>query len=401
MPTRTTLSTILDNMNRWQAVEDVEEQYKVRDLDFAIKKIRRETVFPWALKQSTLRVFRNVFFYPVESDHDELAFFDNNSKTWANKPRTRTTSIKEFLENPMVGRNDLSEIWDEGDRMIGLRYLGPNTTEKLLNNAETASDFSVADDATAVEKDSVVFKEGSASMRITIVNSAGVATITNTFTSFSDSLYKRKYHFRLIYLDAVPTSIELRLRSSAGNYLSTVVTTQFSGQAFKADAWNLVAHDLNIASETGTFNSSTISSEQIILNGAATGTYFVDTSYIRGWELLDYWFYGQNSIATVGETKANQEFFFNSSGVYSTDSQFVGDDEWVDWVMFEALTITLSDEENERVLDDIERNRSAARQAFFDNYPNLKPKIITSKYNFVTDHMNSYYGPIVREISNR
>ena len=278
-------------MQRFQFAATVEEQYLVRDLDEALRRRRRKHLFPWTLQKGSLRVFDEVFEYPTASDHDEIAYLDRAKKVnYSNSARFRYTSLQQFYEDA-DNRNQLAEIWDAGTKFIGVKYKDITRGSKLLNNAEDADDFSVSDDATAVAKDTVVKKLNNASMKITIVSNSGTATIKNTFTAFSDSNYKRKYHFKWIYLDSAPTSLKLRLQTDDTNYLeSASITTQFSGQSFKADQWNLVAMDLNTATETGTFDSTSIASEKIILTGAGSGTYYIDQSHLRGWEDMDYWY---------------------------------------------------------------------------------------------------------------
>lgn len=390
MPNLTLLSTILSRMNRKQSINKVEEQYKVRDIDEAIRTIRRTTQLPWTLKKSTLRVFDGVLEYPVEADHDEIAFFDNDSKTWANKPRTRYTSVQEFYEDPN-NRNDLAEIFDNGTRYLGLRYKGANgSSSSLLNSAETLSEWSGAGDVGTLAKDSVFFKEGSASIRVPITLAASTATIRNTVTNFSDSNYRKRYQFKLIYLAALPTTISLRLETDSANYLATNITTQFSGAPLKANAWNLIAQDLNTATETGTFNSASIASEAVVMTGAATGIYYIDASYLRTWSLLDYYYYSKYLVALTGSTTANQEYFYNSNEIYSTDSALIGDSEWVDVVQYEAELSTLSDEENEAVYRKVETKRNNAWEELYKIYPSMRPVITTTRYNYETDYTARY-----------
>jgi len=388
MSQRTTLADILSRMDRWDSIVGEEEQFKVRDLDSAIRKLRRRTVMAWMIQKSTLRVFKDVLEYPLASDHDELAFLDNSNKEkFASKPRFRFTTMKEFYEDPDY-RNDLAEIWDNNERVLGVRYNPNNVSSVRLNNAETVGDWTLSGDAGTKALDSVIFKEGNGSIKVPITLSASTATVKNDLTSDqTDANYKQKYHFKWVYLDAVPTSISLRYHVSASVYLETTgITTQFAGQSLKADQWNLVAHDLNAATATGSLGATpTFTYEEIDLIGAATGTYFVDASYVRQWELLDYYYYSKFMIATVGETTGDQEYFFNSSGVYSTDSQLVGDSEWADAIMFEALLETAINTENGILINQFKGDRDNAMKELGLKYPNLVPIAVTKKWRFDTN----------------
>lgn len=382
-------------MDTYQTVSTIEELFKVRFLDDALRAFKRKIQAPWTLQKSSLRVFHDVLEYPVESGHDELAFFDNNKKQWSSKPNTRYTSIREFYEDPN-NRNDLAEIWDGGTRFIGLRYEGDGQGSTLLNAAETASDWSVSGDATAVTKDSVFYKDGNASIRVSVTNNVNTATISASNTSISDSNYLRKYFFIWVYFAGVPTSVTLRFGNDATNYLYKSVTTQFSGQAFKAGQWNLLAMDLNAASTQGSISSSAFDYQAIILTGTTTGNYYIDASYLREWELLDYWYYSKYYVAPDAGTTATQEYFYGSDETYSTDDNLVGDSEWVDVIMYDALTLAFADKENSKVYSVIKERREDAWNDFFDIYPSLRPIITTSKYNFETDYTQNYGSQVIR-----
>ena len=376
-------------MRRYQNANTVEEQDLVRDLDSGIRLIRLRTQLPWTLKKTSLKVFQDVLEYPVASDHDDMAYIDNDKKYYGQRARFFYTSLQQFYEDVANDRNQLAEIWDNNTQYIGCRYTPPNAVSVLVNNAETVADFSVSGDATAVVLDQVTYKEGNGSMKVTITASANTATVTNSSTSRNDDeTYKKKYYFRWIYLDTVPTSVTLRYGSSATAYFaSAALTTQFSGQAMKADEWNLFAFDLNGATQTGTVDDTAFDYEAVVFASAGTGTYYIDASYVKTWDLLDYWYYSLYHVATVSSTPPNQEYFFNSSEVYSTDSKLTGPSEWADVIMYQALLLTYIDEENKEVRDEIKQLRDVAWSALFAQYPSHKPTIITLRHRFETEYL--------------
>lgn len=379
----TTLDILLEEMNRNKDIDNLETQYKVKAIDGAIRALRRASVFPWQIKKGSLKVFNGVKEYPVASDHDELLYIDKVSlESYNDTARFHNTSLQQFYEDVMSNRNLMAEIWDAGTPMLGIDYKDLGLSSVLLDNAETAGNYSVSGDATSVSADTVNYKEGNGSMRVVVTSSTTIATIVCTFTTAqNDSLYKNKYHFRLIYLDAAPTSIEMRLRTSAGNYISTVVTTQFSGQAFKADSWNLIAHNLNEATETGTFNSASIAGDEIVLNGAATGIYYLDTANLREWKLFDYWYYSRNLIIASGSSSPDQEKFYRSS-TWNTADTLIGDQEWIDVLLYEALETLMADIENVKLFSYVMRKKKEAWDAFDAKYPNMVPVITTNRYRF-------------------
>ena len=380
---KTLLSTIISRMDRWQDIANIEEQYKVRDLDTSLREQRREMQPPWALKKGSLRIFSDVLEYPVASDHGELGYLESqNIENYSNSLRFFSTSQKQFQQMVVSTRNLFAEIWDNGTKMLGINYKEDDLGSKRLSTAEVVDDYTVSEDAISVDKDTVVFKKGNASMRVSIVNTTDMAIITNTFTSFLDSKYKSKYHFRYIFLPSIPTSIEMQLRTDDSNYLTTSVTEQFSGAALKAGQWNLIAHDLNTATEVGVFDSNTIASESLILTGAATGEYYVDDSSLKEWKLLDYLYYSTFNIATDGSDVPDQKYFFDELQEYASDSSLVGDDEWIDVIMYNALLISINEEKNNEVFKLIIGKRDMAWDKFSEKYPDMVPVITTMRYRF-------------------
>jgi len=382
----TLVSTILNRMNRFKDINSEEEQFKIRDLDSSLRESRRTIKYPWTLQQGSLKVFQDVLIYPVPSDYDDIGYLDTDKDvSYRNRARFKFTSLREFFENP-DNRNDLSEIHDSGTAMLGVRYDDNNGGSIQLDGGEDVSKYTATGDASDPVKDTVTFKKGSASIKITITNSSGVASVKDLFTqSISDTNYKQKFHFKWIFLASTPTNIEMRFQTDDNNYLTTTVTTQFSGQAFKANQWNLIAHNLDEATETGTFDSTSIVSEKMVLTGASTGTYYFDESNLRQWTLMDFWYYSKFNVKTVSASVADQEFIMNTSEVYSTDSSIIGDLEWIDVVMYDAMLLTLNNSENDKIWTKILRRRDLAWDALMDKYPDLTPLQIETKYRFRTD----------------
>ena len=376
-------------MDRFQTVAPVEEQYKVQDLDSAIKYYRREFQFPQTLQKGSLRVFADQLEYPVPTDFDEFAFLNNKEKNWVRKPRPRFTSLAEFYEDPNY-QNDAAEIWDGNDRFLALRYRLNRGSSQLISSAEDASLYTGSGDAGTPVIDNVFFDDGAGSIRYPVTLSSNTATFSFSFTSISDSLYKQKYAFYKVYFPTVPTSVVLRYGNDSSNYLSATVTTQFSGQSFKAGQWNILAFDLNTATTTGTITTTAFDYGAIIPTGVTTGNYYVDASYLKSWELLTFWYYSKFTVALTGSTPANQEYFINSSGVYATDSSFVGDSEWTEVIKYKALMFTLADRKDKELKADITADLERAERTLFRLYPSMRPSITTSKYNFETDFNRAY-----------
>jgi hypothetical protein len=211
----------------------------------------------------------------------------------------------------------------------------------------------------------------------------------------NDSKYKDKYLFRWIYLDAVPTSIEMRLQTDDSNYISASVIAQFSGQSFKADSWNLIAIDLNTATATGTFNSASIASDKTILTGAATGIYYLDSAYLRQWKQFDYWYYSKYLVIASGSSSPDQEKFYRNSD-WNTADALIGDEEWIDVILYEAMEAIVAEKENATLFSYIMKKKTEAWNDFYDKYPNMVPAITENYYRFENNPQTNDYPNYIK-----
>jgi len=379
----TLLSTLIARMQRWRTILPEEEQYLVYDLDEAIRGIARKYNFPWLLKKSTIRVFKDVLEYPMAADHNVLAIIEGQEDNYDSKPHPYYTSIKQFYDDP---NNDsqIAEIWDSGSKYLGIRNKKINTSSTRLDTGEVDSGYTLAGDAVSKTLDTVVFKNGNGSMRILITNSTNTATISRTFTATGDSNYKRKYYFRWIYLAAVPTSITLRFGTDSSNYLYTACTTQFSGQPFKAGDWNLIGIDLDTATVSGTINSNSFTYEAIVLAGAASGNYYLDDSSLKAWKLMDYWYYSDYIVVASGGTAATKKYFLSTAMSYDTSDSLLGQEEFADVVMYEAMITSIVDRENSKIFPVLDRKRQEALNSLQEAYPDMQPLIMEYRYRYAS-----------------
>ena len=383
------LSTLLNRMDRNTTVSNVEEQYKVRDLDESIRALRRKMPFPWNLKKASIKVFDGVFIYAPEADHDGLAFYDDTNKTYSEKPDFQFTSIEQFMEDP-TQENVLADIYESGAQLLGIRLKDIELGSSILNNAETLADWTVSGDASNASLDSVNFKEGNACIEFDVTLNTGLSTIVNTTDLASDSEYKRKHVFKWIEMPGIPTGIEYRVETDASNYISKDVTEQFSGQAFKANEYNLLSFDMSDADETGTFDPANITQERLVLTNAPTGTYRVDSSYFRAWKKLDHWYFSKNSVAQLTDDAATQQYFYDDNETYELDSSIVADENWIDVIMFDAMLTSLGDEENEKAYAVVSGKRGAAWSDFLASFPSMEKVITTDYYLFENDYRRPY-----------
>lgn len=398
----TTLSTIINRMNRYQSLAAMSEVYKVQDVDEAIRAVKRKHRLPFIAKLGSLRVFPNVLLYPIPEDYDYLLYIDTDDDTvpYGERMRPRYTSLQQFYED-LDYRNVTAEIWDTNTKMIGVRDKnvppGFLSAQQLLDNASSISNYTASLDASGLFLDTVNFVDSAntqSSIRFTNVNTTDEALVEWTFAegSFTDANYQRKYFFVYVFLTGVPASIQLRFGVDNSNYLHATVTNQFSSQAFKANAWNLLAFDLNGASAVGTINTSSVFNYGAVkLNEAPSGIYNIDTSYTRGWTLLDLWYYSRYIVQTEGASSPDREAFIGSDGLYSLDDSLIGDEEWADVVTYEAMLRGFGDKENETMYTKVEGFRDDALTQMMSNYPDAHPLQTTQGYRFRTDYADDYW----------
>lgn len=385
----TPLLSLLNRMNRYTKIYTIADQFKVRDIDEAIRTVRRTTQLPWTIKKSVIRIFDGVTEYPLASDHDELAYLDTpKSEVFANSANFYYTSLQQFYEN-RIDRNTLAEIWNGGTRTLGIRYQSLNTTGGfLLNTNKNLSNYTASGDASNLAIDYVNFLENNESISFDVTQSTNVATIEASFDATQQTSYKRGYVFFNLFLGGTtaPTSIDLRFGNDSSNHLHKVATTQFSGQPLQVNSWNLLAFDLNDATLVGTINENAFSYYAVSMNSAPTGVYFLDNTYFRQWSLMDYWYYSKYSIISTGSSVIDKEYFIDdTTNSFDQNDALVGDSEFADVVGFDAILTGVVDEEDEKIYEPLKIKRDEAWNKLLENHPSMKPLISTNKYLFDTD----------------
>lgn len=383
----TTLADLLSRLSQYQEVnKKISQTRQVYFIDDAIRMSERKIDPPWLLKKASMRVFEDVITYPLPTDYYQIAYMDkqpnNPFLTFDRRARFRFTSLSEFFED-VDNRNTLGEVWNNGVITLGVRYFPTLPGFVLLNNAETLSDWTLSGDAISDAIDYVNFIEGAASLRVNVVKNTNIAGIKGAITlNLYDPLYKQKYFFVWVSLNSVPTSVDLQAGTDVSNYLTANVTSQFDGSPFVANDWNLLAFDCNTATTVGTF-TGTFSFQNILINGVTTGFYYVDASYLRQWQALDYWYYSKNNVTTI--TGAEQQYFVDNNA-YSTDSSLKGDDLWSDLILYQALSNMLDERENEQQFTKVADKLTKIWEQMSSRYPDLAPTINTTKYRFGSDY---------------
>lgn len=382
-----TLADLLSRMDgQHQTISNVEEELKVNHIDDAIRNVTRVHNLPWNIKKTTLRVFEDVFTYPVPSDFKELALLDKSTGRFTRsdvaRPDFMFTSLAEALAD-FNWRNKLAEVWNNGVLTLGMRYRG-GLGSALLKSYYTDTS-TLSGDATSATLDDV-FLGDEPSLRVLVTENLDTFTVEETFTNHTDATYRRKYPFRGIYLDSAPTSIVLKVGLNSTNYYSATVTTQFDGTPLVGGQLNVVAFDLNTATVTGSPSNSFVY-QSVTVNGVSSGYYYLSASYLREWTLLDLYYYSRNNVVLIDNTE--REFFIDTSATpkYATDAQLKGEDLWSDVILYEAMNSIVNEQENKAVAPIIERKSRRAWAKLFKRYPDMSPLVTTTYYQHTTDFM--------------
>lgn len=374
-----------------------DEQFLVEDLDTAILERTGNFLFPWMLKKTSLKVFPDVVEYPVESDFLAIGYIDNQADGYASKVRPYYTSLVEFLNDP-DNRSQIAEIWEDGAVRYGIRNKRIGSSSTILNPVDTITGMTVTGAGSNLTLDTVIFKTGVASARFEVAVS-GNTTVKVPYTSaLPDGDYKKKYSFVWVRFGAsVPTSVTLREHVDALNAVQTTgITTQFAGQAFKANDWNLLAHDLNLATTVGTVGTSpTFAYTEIDMVSAGAGLYWIDEVSRKGWQLMDNWYYGAYIIISEGSTTADKQLFIDDEQNYSTADVLVCDKRFLACIMNQAMFYTAMDREAESLASMFLAKADQAWVDLKNRYPSIEPLMTTHLTRFAS-HTGAvakpYYG---------
>lgn len=378
MPTK--LSTLLSRMDKSQTVSKIDTIFKVQELDEAIRTVRRVCKAPWSLISSSLKVFSGILTYNPGSDFDGLAFLDDSGKFKTSKPDFQYTSIKQFYEDPN-NRNTLAEIWNDGEVSLGVNYKNAGLSQILVDDCSIIANYTPSGDFTSVEQETVETGNSELAVKATCVENTDVATITNNFTDFIDTEYKKKYLFTYVYFNSIPNSVDLVLKKDGANYLSKNILTQFDGRIFKAGEWNILAFDLNNCVVEGATGGE-FTSLDITLNGVTSGTYYFGVTQLKEWLNLNYNYYSKNYVQEADGTK--KEYFLNSeTNEYDGTDVLIGEDIYSDVVLFEAMCSAINEQENKVIIEKYETKRQEAWSSFFEKHPELRPVISTNYYNYI------------------
>jgi len=132
--------------------------------------------------------------------------------------------------------------------------------------------------------------------------------------------------------------------------------------------------------------------EYLKMNGAASGFYNIGNSYLKAWELLDYWYASTDLIVLNGSSNPTKSQFINDDA-YDISDELVGDQEWADVIGFEAMLSSSTDVENSLIYKIMNAKANKAWQALYEKYPDMSPVIITNRWIFgfnSNDDNNTY-----------
>lgn len=368
-------------MDRYQCVSTIEQVYKVYDLDSAVREVKRTIKSPWNLVKKQLKIFKDIYLYNPEDDFERLAFLDDKLEYKLNKPQFQYTSYKQFVEDPN-NENTLAEIFTNGERKIGVNYKTIELNQVVVDDCSDSSRYLASGDFTNASLNYAKTYKNEYSIKFACTKVSDIANIDIQFDDIYVEKYRKYFMFSYIYLNAIPTSIDMAIFNGT-NELSKNITKQFDGSDFKLNDWNIIAFDLNDCIEVGD-TAGTFNSAKIVLNGVATGNYYLGGIDLKQWRELDYNYYSKNGI--VSSTGVYKYQFINTlDNSFDLDDELIGEDIYSDVVLYEALCLAINEKENSAIFNLVKEKRELAYMALFENYPDLAPQIVEVRYNYVTN----------------
>lgn len=238
----------------------------VTNLDGAISRGARHVAqmvdAPEATGREAITLYSNVYYYTAPESIFGTAV--NLIRPQGNVNSQNLTAMKVPIDVFTRGKFNLPGgylldlEYDKGEGIIGISS-GVPLPQVVLSGQSDADDWTAGGSASTAVTDNVNFFQPPGSIRF---NLTGASTGTQTSTIDSVDLSELEgvgVVFLAIETPSVAnlTSIEIRVGSSAANYVSLSQTSGFLG-AFQVNQWLLVAYDLATVSTTGTPDFSAI-----------------------------------------------------------------------------------------------------------------------------------------------
>lgn len=250
----------------------------VTNLDYALERAARNVAqlvdAPEATGREAITLYSNVYYYRAPESIFGTAV--NIIRPQGNVGSQNMTNIKVPIDVFTRGKFNfpngymLDLEYDKGVGVIGISSNIP-LPQTILSGQSDADDWTASGSASTPITDTVNYYQNPASIRFNLTGaSTGILTSTIQSTDIS-SLEGVGVVFLAIQTPSADdlTSIEIRVGSSASDYVSVTETEGFLG-AWTSDTWLLVAFDLAGASETGTVDWSAITYLQNRITTAGT-----------------------------------------------------------------------------------------------------------------------------------
>lgn len=326
--TQVTFGDILDQ------IDDLCQNYSVSNIDLGNKKRaanRGIEAVQRALGLPSDKKIQSIYFYEDQLFYDATDGFNEMIQVYFNTQNANVNSDSNNFNNRWFVFKDIEILRDSqrtpnhnraaytsinGSNQLILK--GRNVTPSLLINPfNTTSGLTFSTSITNATTDSNVYRYGGASVKFDMDNTESTSTITFTglfdIRSFLNS--NAKFRLEQFFPTGIDTtkisSLQLRLTSSTGNYYTTpAVTTDYNGDTWNTNAWNLLSFDIANATTTGSPDSTAITTIELIYNHggsfANTSNFRVNNLYVITPDLLDVIYYsnikGTDSTGVTDKT---------------------------------------------------------------------------------------------------
>lgn len=387
---RTSLTSLFSKLDFFKDIANQDEIIKVIALDDAINEFRRDNRFPWTIRKSTLKLFKDIEFYGTDDSQDALLTLNKNEvDSYGEAASYFNTDLNQFIEMVKRQRNLMTQIYINGEQAIGVKNIEEDIIQSIPDSAGDADNYSAIADCTKIGLNNVYELEDHKSISFNITGD--LAEIKNSYeVTYENEGYNDQFYIRRIFLKDLPTSIELRVQTDDSNYIAKTLTEQVTGLPFMKDAWNYIGFPFEEGVETGTFDETSIASSKILPIGY-TGIMYISYDSFDNFALQQYWFYSKFAVISENAEEPDKVNFldYDSNEFVLTDS-LIGPTKWIGPVIKKARQQLLLGIENEYLRNHVSKRANDATAEFDRNFPNQEPKLttVTRRFNNNPEEIN-------------
>lgn len=331
-------------------------------------------------------LFDDVYSYTCPSDMKGDKIIDLGPQT----DRTESQNYNKVFTEEFTrkkNRKDVNILYKNGVKFLRVNA-DEAPTKAVVSQVNATTGWSAQSSASNLEKDSLQFITGNASLRFDVTSSGGTATLENSTLDAIDlsATTTDNSVFLWVFLPDTSkvTSVSFRYGSSSSNYLSGTVTSAHDSTAF-TEGWNLLRFDFDTATETGTVDYSSLVYFRFTINHDGTGfnNARFDNITVGVGKIYEVYYYSNALFqATDGTLK--------TTPTLDTDTIVLENDAY-NILLYEVAHIVTQelqgengayDESHFRLLLDGDGRRPGLYRQYTSSYPSQNKKVRSTYYEF-------------------